>query len=168
MQHRHYIILFVWPEGIRIVLCSIYKRQFKRKWERSSLIYPQTHLESIIILDRNRSYLSELQLRRNLAYKTLGVLTYYTLLFVNVTNYPVRNRNDYTVPRCRLSLYPSSFIPSVINLWNSLDNYDVILHIKHWVFYPQLRNDRDFSQYNFTFKVNFKGIKCSGISGVVV
>jgi hypothetical protein len=32
------------------------------------------------------------------------------------------NRNDYTVPRCRLSLYQSSFIPSVINLWNSLDN----------------------------------------------
>jgi hypothetical protein len=40
----------------------------------------------------------------------------------DVTNYPVRNRNDYTVPRCRLSLYQSSFIPSVINLWNSLDN----------------------------------------------
>ena len=40
----------------------------------------------------------------------------------DVTNYPVRNRNDYTVPRCRLSLYQSSFIPSVINLWNSLDD----------------------------------------------
>ena len=52
-----------------------YKRQFKRKWERSSLIYPQTHLESVIILDQNRSYLSELQLRRNLAYKTLGLLS---------------------------------------------------------------------------------------------
>ena len=36
----------------------------------------------------------------------------------DVTNYPVRNRND----RCRLSLYQSSFIPSVINLSNSLDN----------------------------------------------
>jgi hypothetical protein len=60
----------------RIVLCSIHKRQFKRKWEASSLIYPQTHLESvIIILDRNRSYLSELQLWRNLAYKTLGLLS---------------------------------------------------------------------------------------------
>jgi hypothetical protein len=52
-----------------------YKRQFKRKWEGSSLIYPQTHLESVIILDQNRSYLSELQLRRNLAYKTLGLLS---------------------------------------------------------------------------------------------
>ena len=40
----------------------------------------------------------------------------------DVTNYPVRNRNDYTVPRCRLSLYHSSFISSVINLWNSLDD----------------------------------------------
>jgi hypothetical protein len=40
----------------------------------------------------------------------------------DVTNYPVRNRNDYAVPRCRLSLYQSSFIPFVINFWNSLDN----------------------------------------------
>jgi hypothetical protein len=32
---------------------------------------PQTHLETVIILDRNRSYLSKLQLRRNLAYKIL-------------------------------------------------------------------------------------------------
>jgi hypothetical protein len=55
----------------RTVLCLIYKRQFKRKWEASSLVNPQTHLESVIILDRNRSYLSELQLRRNLAYKIL-------------------------------------------------------------------------------------------------
>jgi hypothetical protein len=37
--------------------------------------YPQTHLESVIILDRNRSYLSELQLRRNLVYNTLGLLS---------------------------------------------------------------------------------------------
>jgi hypothetical protein len=36
--------------------------------KRPSLVNPQTHLESVIILDRNRSYLSELQLRRNLAY----------------------------------------------------------------------------------------------------
>jgi hypothetical protein len=47
------------------VLCSIYKWQFKRKWEVSSLIYPQTHLESFIILHRNRSYFNELQLLRN-------------------------------------------------------------------------------------------------------
>jgi hypothetical protein len=40
----------------------------------------------------------------------------------DVANHPVRNRNDYTVPICRLSLYQSSFIPSDINLWNSLDN----------------------------------------------
>jgi hypothetical protein len=59
----------------RTVLCSIYKRQFKRKWEASSLINPQSHLESVIILDRNRSYLSELQLRRNLSYRILGLLS---------------------------------------------------------------------------------------------
>jgi hypothetical protein len=64
-------------------------------------------------------------------------VTYYPL-FRDVTNYPVRNRNDYTVPRCRLSLYQSSFIPSVINLWNSLDN--------------DTRNTRTFD----TFKINLK------------
>ena len=56
----------------------------------------------------------------------------------DVTNYPVRNRNDYTVPRCRLSLYQSSFIPSVISLSNSLDN--------------DTRNTRTFD----SFKINLK------------
>jgi hypothetical protein len=56
----------------------------------------------------------------------------------DVTNYRVRNRNDYTVPRYRLSLYQSSFIPSVINLWNSLDN--------------DTRNTRTFD----SFKINLK------------
>jgi hypothetical protein len=58
----------------------------------------------------------------------------------NVTNYPVRNKNVYTVPRCRLSLCQSSFIPSVINLWNSLEN--------------DTRNTRTFN----SFKINFKSI----------
>jgi hypothetical protein len=57
------------------VLCSIYKWQFKRKWEVSSLIYPQTNLESFIILHRKRSYFSELQLLRNLEYKILDILS---------------------------------------------------------------------------------------------
>jgi hypothetical protein len=64
----------------------------------------------------------------------------------DVTNYPVRNRNDYTVPRCRLSLYQSSFIPSVINLWNSLDNetrntrtYDMLkINLKRKVVLPKI------------------------------
>jgi hypothetical protein len=56
----------------------------------------------------------------------------------HVTNYPVRNRNDYNVPRCRLSLYQSVWIPSVLNLWNSLDN--------------ETRNTRIFD----TFKINLQ------------
>jgi hypothetical protein len=52
----------------------------------------------------------------------------------DVTNYPFRNRND----RCHLSLYQSSFIPSVINLSNSLDN--------------DTRNTRTFD----SFKINLK------------
>jgi hypothetical protein len=45
----------------RTVLCSMYYQHFKRKWEASSLTNPQTHLESVIIFDRNRSYYSKLQ-----------------------------------------------------------------------------------------------------------
>jgi hypothetical protein len=56
----------------------------------------------------------------------------------DVTNYHVRNINYYTIPGCRLSLYQSSFIPSVINLWNSLNK--------------DTRNTRIFH----TFKVNLK------------
>ena len=56
----------------------------------------------------------------------------------DVTKCPVRNRNDYTVPRCRLLLYQSSFISSVINIWNSLGN--------------DTRNTRTFE----TFKINIK------------
>ena len=64
-----YLQILWWLKKLKItVLCSIYKRQFKRKWKAFSLVNPQTHLESVIILDRNRSYLSELQLRRNVAY----------------------------------------------------------------------------------------------------
>jgi hypothetical protein len=64
----------------------------------------------------------------------------------DVTIYPVRNRNDYTVPRCRLSLYQSSFIPSVIDRWNSLDNetrntrtYDMLkINLKRKVVLPKM------------------------------
>jgi len=76
----------------RTVLCSIYKRQLKKVVS----VHPDksTNTSRIrIILDRNRSYFRELQLRRNLAYKNIG----------------------------------------------------------------------SFSQYNFSFKVNFKRIKCSGL-----
>ncbi|MCG7882866.1 MAG: hypothetical protein JAY96_14895 [Candidatus Thiodiazotropha endolucinida] len=39
-----------------------------------------------------------------------------------VTNYPLRNSNDITVPYCRTEISKRSCIPSSISLWNSLDN----------------------------------------------
>jgi hypothetical protein len=61
------------------------------------LIYPQTHLESVFILDRNISFFSELQSPRNFGYKVLDrlspttkcpeILTSTTFLLVtNVSN----------------------------------------------------------------------------------
>ena len=49
-----------------------------------------------------------------------------TPLVRDITKYPVRNRNDYTIPRCRLSLYQFSFILSVINLWSNRGQFSFI------------------------------------------
>ena len=38
------------------------------------------------------------------------------------TNYPLRNRNDFTVPINKTEIFRKSCIPSSANLWNSLDN----------------------------------------------
>ena len=37
------------------------------------------------------------------------------------SKYNTRNRNDYTIPKCRLELYRKSFVPDTINKWNSLN-----------------------------------------------
>lgn len=36
------------------------------------------------------------------------------------SNYNTRNREDYTIPKCRLELFKKSFVPDTINKWNSL------------------------------------------------
>jgi hypothetical protein len=36
--------------------------------------------------------------------------------------YPLRNGNDIILPFCRLSSARDSFIPSTIQMWNSLNN----------------------------------------------
>ena len=37
------------------------------------------------------------------------------------TNYPLRNSKDFTIPSYRLTLTNSSFFPSTLRAWNSLD-----------------------------------------------
>lgn len=36
------------------------------------------------------------------------------------SNYNTRNREDYTIPKCRLEIFKKSFVPDTINKWNSL------------------------------------------------
>lgn len=36
------------------------------------------------------------------------------------SNYKTRNREDYTIPKCRLEIFKKSFVPDTINKWNSL------------------------------------------------
>ena len=39
-----------------------------------------------------------------------------------VSNYPLRNANDFTTPRTRTETFRKSCIPSSVALWNSLDS----------------------------------------------
>ena len=39
-----------------------------------------------------------------------------------VSNYPLRNANDFMTPRTRTEIFRKSRIPSYIALWNSLDS----------------------------------------------
>jgi hypothetical protein len=125
----------------RTVLCSIYKRQFKRKWETSSVVNPQTHLESVIILDRNWSYLSELQLRHNLAYKILcclsptkkwvGILASTTLLLRLILN-----ESDVLVFLVSLSRLFQRFMTDGMNedWYNELTISDILGQCSHFCF----------------------------------
>jgi hypothetical protein len=38
-------------------------------------------------------------------------------------NYNLRNSNNFTIPRCRLTLYLNSFFPATIHIWNNLPQY---------------------------------------------
>jgi hypothetical protein len=38
-------------------------------------------------------------------------------------NYNLRNTNNFTIPRCRLTLFQNSFFPAIIHLWNNLPQY---------------------------------------------
>jgi hypothetical protein len=37
--------------------------------------------------------------------------------------YNLRNENNFTIPRCHLTLYQNSFFPASIHLWNNLPQY---------------------------------------------
>lgn len=39
----------------------------------------------------------------------------------NVSNYNLRNQNNYVIPRCRLTVFEKSFLPDTLRLWNALD-----------------------------------------------
>jgi hypothetical protein len=43
--------------------------------------------------------------------------------FNQANNYNLRNANNFTIPRCRLTLYQNSFFPATIHLWNNLPQY---------------------------------------------
>jgi hypothetical protein len=144
---------------------------FKRKWEASSLVNPQTHLESVVILDRNRSYLSELQLRRYLAYKILcrlsptkkwpWILASTTLLLRVITT---RSSTYCYWVNCVFEL---GFFIS--RKWGKLSSRRerkklCLMYNMYLGHAPSYLCDL----LSPMFKGNFKWVRCSGISGVVV
>ena len=54
------------------------------------------------------------------------------------TNYPLRNRDNITVPFCRKELFRNSCIPSSVPLWNNLDE--------------NIRNSSSFSSFKYEIK----------------
>ena len=38
----------------------------------------------------------------------------------NASSYTTRNSQNYSLPKCRLQLYKTSFVPTVIGEWNTL------------------------------------------------
>ena len=38
----------------------------------------------------------------------------------NASSYTTRNSQNYFLPKCRLQLYKTSFVPTVIGKWNTL------------------------------------------------
>lgn len=60
----------------------------------------------------------------------------------NVSNYPLRNRSNFRVPRARTQLMNNSFIPATLRQWNALD--------------LELRNSRTLVTFKSKIKSKFK------------
>lgn len=65
----------------------------------------------------------------------------------NLSNYTMRNSQNYSLPKCRLRVYKSSLIPTVIGEWNSLP-----LHIREVnslsTFINLITSDKDILNIN--------------------
>lgn len=65
----------------------------------------------------------------------------------NLSNYTMRNSQNYSLPKCRLQVYKSSLIPTVIGEWNSLP-----LHIREVnslsTFINLITSDKDILNIN--------------------
>jgi hypothetical protein len=63
-----------------------------------------------------------------LMFKALGgelpnYITNNIISYINIEpNYMVRNPRLFTPPQCRTKSYKDSFFPTVLDLWNKLDN----------------------------------------------
>lgn len=56
------------------------------------------------------------------------------------SNYNTRNREDYTIPKCRLEIFKKSFVPDTINKWNSLSLL--------------IRNNSSFTSFKSSIQLN--------------
>ena len=79
-------------------------------------------------------------------------------LVSDVSNYSLRNRENYVVPNCRLSVTDKSFIPSTVRLWNSLDSAvrekTTVATFKSSLSHPSLKPPYILYMYHGNRKVN--------------
>jgi hypothetical protein len=87
---------------------------------KTEILYIETGWELLSVRRKRR----KLQLFYNIVNKnTLNYLcTLIPPTIQSTSVYPLRNGNDIILPFCRLSSTRDSFIPSTIQMWNSLNN----------------------------------------------
>ena len=65
----------------------------------------------------------------------------------NISNYPLRNMNNYSVPFARTELFKKSCIRSAITLWNAADNSNTLHSFKYQMKKPFAITSKEPSYY---------------------
>ena len=81
-------------------------------------LYFETGFQTLQARRTNRKLCMVYKIQNNLAPVYLNNLM--PPMVSEMTQYPLRNANNISIPRCRLNIYKNSFFPSSITAWNTL------------------------------------------------
>ena len=86
---------------------------------KKELVYNESNLELLQKRRERRKLILFYKMHNNLTPPFFQSLL--PPLVGDISHYPLRNSNNYTLPNHRLSLSDRSFVPSTVKLWNSLE-----------------------------------------------